>query len=254
MWANNDDNENKASWVVCVLWSHGTHARGAQSGRSQQFVQLMIVALTFHHRCRRRRGKHSLAAAAAAAGPRACLVDQTIIAVRGETASSDHHLGPPQESWRGPIWAGRCQPAGPPTDRRLTLPRVDGHFSRLLSSAPNAAKSSFAAHICRRHVVGRRDGKYLGSVDETAIYHDCGSLQLTSKYRSVSDTRRARPTLSRLWFQANSSSLQSSLVLMLMLVVMSSTPSFDDWQPARRSSACLDTHQVFSQPCVCAYT
>jgi len=199
-----------------------THTHTAQSSRSQQFVQLMMAALTFHHRCRRRRGKHSLAAAARS---RACLVDQTIIAVRGETASSDHHLGPPQESWRGPVWAGRCQPAGRSADRSAShAPQglSTGHFTRLLSSAPNAAKSSFATHICRRHVVQStgdgRNGKYLGSVDETTIYHDCGSLQLTSKYRSVSDTRRADIV----------SSQQSSLVM--MLVVTSSTPSFDDWQ------------------------
>ena len=103
-----------------------------RSSRSRHFVQLMMVALTFHHPCRRRRGKHSLVAAAAARS-RACLSDQTIIAVRRDRLERSS-LGPTAGVLKGrgmgrQVPAGRPATTSPPTDRatdqRLTLPRVD---------------------------------------------------------------------------------------------------------------------------------
>jgi len=93
MWVNCVDNENKASWVVCVYRRRAHNAAALCLSLSMFSCWWLLWRATIvvapHQQVLPRRP--------AAAGSRACLADQPIIA---ETASSDHHLARWQESWR----------------------------------------------------------------------------------------------------------------------------------------------------------
>ena len=188
MRANNDNNENKASWVVCVRWRRVAHT--AQPLSFSWWWLLWRTTIVSSPQSTPSPPPPPPPPLIEGVPCRSSLYD--------ETASSDHHLGAAflRGVWLG--WSashapqGRSTPDWPLQSSRVRRPRQKVRLWR----------TSAAVMLCVRVF-----SKYLWSNATTSIYHnDRGPVQLTSKYRWAPDTvSGAAIVSSRLWFDNSSS-------------------------------------------------